>query len=99
RDGHVTGVQTCALPILEEVETRLEAIGKLKRKYGGSIVEILAFLDEARRQIAAVESAGERMEALHKEQKRLAADYGEASRELTRSEERRVGKEGRTGGT
>ena len=34
---------------LEEVETRLAAIDKLKRKYGPSIAEILAFLEEVRR--------------------------------------------------
>ena len=39
---------------LEEVETRLAEIGRLKRKYGQSIPEILAFLHEVRVQIAAV---------------------------------------------
>ena len=63
---------------LEEVETRLEAIARLKRKYGQSIAEILAFLEEVRAQIAGVESAGERMEALRKEQKRLAAEFEKA---------------------
>ena len=47
---------------LEEIETRMAAIDRLKRKYGGSIAEILSFLEEVRRQIAAVEHAGERME-------------------------------------
>ena len=41
---------------LEEVEKRLEAIARLKRKYGQSIAEILAFLEEVRGQIAGVES-------------------------------------------
>ncbi|MBS1859234.1 MAG: DNA repair protein RecN [Acidobacteria bacterium] len=70
---------------LEEVENRLAVIGKLKRKYGESIGEILAFLDDVRRQIAGVESAGERMEKLRKELKRLAADYGKAAGELRES--------------
>jgi len=60
---------------LEEIETRLAAIDKLKRKYGQSIAEILTFLDQVRRQIAAVEHAGERMDALRKEQARLAAEF------------------------
>jgi len=68
---------------LEEVETRLEAIGKLKRKYGQSIAEILTFLEEVRGQIASVEHAGERMEALRKEQKRLAGEFEKVARELT----------------
>jgi DNA repair protein RecN (Recombination protein N) len=68
---------------LEEVETRLEAIAKLKRKYGQSIAEILTFLEEVRGQIASVEHTGERMEALRKEQKRLAGEFEKAAAELT----------------
>jgi len=49
---------------LEEIETRLAAIDKLKRKYGQSIPDVLVFLEEVRRQIAAVEHSGERMEEL-----------------------------------
>src|SRR5215471_16624704 len=49
---------------LEEVENRLAAIGRLKRKYGQTLPEILAFLEEVRAQIAAVETTSERMEAL-----------------------------------
>jgi DNA repair protein RecN (Recombination protein N) len=68
---------------LEEVEMRLATIGRLKRKYGQSIAEILAFLAETRSQIADVETAGERMETLRKEQKRLAAEFEKAAAELS----------------
>ena len=68
---------------LEEIETRLEAIDRLKRKYGSSIPEILAFLDEVRRQIAAVENAGERMAALRAERERLAGEFAKSAAELT----------------
>jgi DNA repair protein RecN (Recombination protein N) len=68
---------------LEEVETRLESIARLKRKYGHSIAEILAFLEEVRGQIAGVESAGERMETLRKERKRLATEFEKLARALT----------------
>jgi DNA repair protein RecN (Recombination protein N) len=68
---------------LEEVETRLEAIARLKRKYGHSMAEILAFLGEVRAQIAGVESAGERMEALRQERKRLAAEFEKLAGALT----------------
>ena len=68
---------------LEEIETRLSAIDRLKRKYGGSIAEILGFLDEVRRQIAAVEHAGERMEELRRERQRLAAEFERLAGELT----------------
>jgi len=77
---------------LEEVETRLATIGKLKRKYGESIAEILEFYQEVRRQIAGVESAGERMEALRKQQKRLASEFEKSGRELTESRRTAAGK-------
>ncbi|HEY2012609.1 MAG TPA: DNA repair protein RecN [Bryobacteraceae bacterium] len=68
---------------LEEIETRLSAIDRLKRKYGQSIPEILTFLADVRRQIAAVEHAGERMDALRKQQTRLAGEYEKLASELT----------------
>ena len=68
---------------LEEVETRLAALDKLKRKYGQSIAEVLSFLDEVRRQIAAVEHAGERMEDLRREQKRVAGEFEKVAADLT----------------
>jgi DNA repair protein RecN (Recombination protein N) len=68
---------------LEEVENRLAAIGRLRRKYGQTIPEILAFLEEARERISGVETAGERMEKLRKEQKRLAAEFEKTAAELT----------------
>jgi len=68
---------------LEEVESRLAAIEKLKRKYGESVEQVLAFLEEVRQQIDAVENAGERMAALRKEQAALAADYEAQAAALT----------------
>jgi DNA repair protein RecN (Recombination protein N) len=68
---------------LEEVETRLAALDRLKRKYGASLQAVIDFLAEVRRQIAAVENAGERMEELRKEQARLAADFEKRATELT----------------
>ena len=68
---------------LEEVETRLAAMDRLKRKYGPSIPEILAFLDEARRRIEAVEHAGERIEELRRSRQRLSGEYEKLAAELT----------------
>jgi DNA repair protein RecN (Recombination protein N) len=68
---------------LEEVETRLAAIDRLKRKYGQSIAEVRRFLEEVRLQIAAVEHAGERMEELRQQQKRMAAEFEKVAAELT----------------
>lgn len=70
---------------LEEVETRLAGLGKLKRKYGASVDEILAFLATVRGQIAAVEGAGERMQQLRGELASLAAGYEQAAAALTKA--------------
>src|SRR3954451_15864507 len=68
---------------LEEIETRLAAVAKLKRKYGQSIPEILAFLEDVRGQIADVEHAGERMKQLGSAQKNMAGESEPAAAELT----------------
>ena len=68
---------------LEEIETRLSAIDRLKRKYGASIPEILAFLDHVRAQIAAIEHAGERMEELRAERRRLTSEFERIAADLT----------------
>ena len=69
---------------LETIESRLASIEKLKRKYGSTIEEVLAFLDNARRQLEAVETAGERKDQLAKELARLAQEYRESAADLTR---------------
>jgi DNA repair protein RecN (Recombination protein N) len=68
---------------LEEVESRLASIEKLKRKYGETVEKVLDFLEEVRQQIDAVENAGERMAALRKQQAGLAADYEAQAAALT----------------
>lgn len=52
---------------LETVETRLAQIERLKRKYGNTIEEILAFLESVRAQIEAVEIASALRERLQAE--------------------------------
>lgn len=72
---------------LETVETRLAQIEKLKRKYGPTIEEILAFLAEVRERLRAVETAGERREDL---QRRIAeAEKAYRTRALALREERK----------
>lgn len=67
---------------LEEVESRLAALDRLKRKYGATLADVLAFLAGVRGQIEAVETAGERKEALRVEMERLGVDYKAASERL-----------------
>jgi DNA repair protein RecN (Recombination protein N) len=68
---------------LEEVENRLAALDRLKRKYGGSIAEVLAFLDDVRRRMESLQRSGERMAELRAAQARLAAEYEGRAAALT----------------
>lgn len=67
----------------EEVESRLAAIDKLKRKYGATVAEILAFGDEVRANIEATENASERRAAVQRRQRELASEFENKAGELT----------------
>jgi DNA repair protein RecN (Recombination protein N) len=68
---------------LDHVEARLAVLEKLKRKYGASVEEVLAFLDDARRQLAAVEHSSDRRELLRKQVDSLAAAFGATAAKLS----------------
>jgi DNA repair protein RecN (Recombination protein N) len=68
---------------LDELETRMAALEKLKRKYGTTIDEVLAFLETVRRDLIAVETSSDRQTALRKEVSELAASYESAAKKLT----------------
>ncbi len=68
---------------LEEIESRLAAIDKLKRKYGGSAEVMLVFLDDVVKKISEVETAGERLEELRHELQTRAKDFELAAANLT----------------
>jgi DNA repair protein RecN (Recombination protein N) len=68
---------------LDEIESRLAALEKLKRKYGATVEEVLAFLEDVRGQLAAVEHSSERREQLRKQVQELATAYESAAAKLT----------------
>ena len=68
---------------LEEIESRLASLERLRRKYGATAGEILAFLAQVRGEIESVQTAGERKAELAREQKRLAAVFEEAAGALS----------------
>lgn len=68
---------------LEQIESRLATLDRLKRKYGGTVEQVLAFLDDVKLHIASVENAGDRIKELQKQRDRLSADYEIQARELT----------------
>ncbi|HEY1241212.1 MAG TPA: DNA repair protein RecN [Bryobacteraceae bacterium] len=68
---------------LEEIENRLAAIDRLKRKYGQSIEAILEFVGQVRTQIASAETAGERMAQLRQRKNQLSAGFEQQAAQLT----------------
>jgi len=72
---------------LEELEDRLALIDRLKRKYGKTIEEILAYRDQVRGQLATLEHADERREVVRRELAKASAEYQRTARAL--SEQRR----------
>jgi DNA repair protein RecN (Recombination protein N) len=76
---------------LEEVEARLAEIGKLKRKYGNTIAEILAYQQEINKELAALSHQEERLAELEKEEKELAQLLTTLSQELS-SQRKKVAK-------
>lgn len=68
---------------LEEVESRLAALDRLKRKYGRTLDEVLAFLADVVKRADEVENASEHRAALEKQSTQLAAQYAAKAAELT----------------
>ncbi|MCI0519764.1 MAG: DNA repair protein RecN [Chloroflexi bacterium] len=73
---------------LDQVEERLGLIQNLKRKYGDSIAAILAYAENARRQMETITHAGERIQELESDEEELLQRLGAQGEELSR--QRRV---------
>jgi DNA repair protein RecN (Recombination protein N) len=70
---------------LDEVEARLALIERLKRKYGSSLDDVLAFLESVRSRMEAIETAGDRKAKLEQELVQASAAYAERAAALTRA--------------
>jgi DNA repair protein RecN (Recombination protein N) len=69
---------------LQEVEDRLNLIHRLKRKYGDSIAEVLAFARDAAQELESITHSEERLEALREREEALLHEIGELAAELSR---------------
>ncbi len=68
---------------LEEIESRLAAIEKAKRKYGATLEEVTAYLEQVTHNIDAVEHAGEHLEKLRTERRKSSDQYDAVAEKLT----------------
>jgi len=85
---------------LERVEERLALIRKLKKKYGGSVEEVLAHAEASRRELEGIEGSSElarqlemEIAALEKELKTLAGEISRARRQAAAGLQVRVEEE------
>ena len=70
---------------LDEIEQRIDLIYKLKRKYGDTVEDILAFGEKAREELNLIQSSQERVEHLQAEQRRLYVLAREKAETLTQT--------------
>lgn len=61
---------------LQAVDDRLDVIASLKRKYGPEIADVIAFGERAADELAQLEGAGERIDALEAEREALRVEIG-----------------------
>lgn len=73
---------------IDAVESRLEAISRLKRKYGSTVEEVIAFRDEAEAKLRALDGSSDRMDELRRREEELDSELrkvGAALGELRRA--------------
>jgi DNA repair protein RecN (Recombination protein N) len=68
---------------LEEIEGRLSLLDRLKRKYGRTLAEVIAFGEDSARQLAEVENRDVVLAELREEEARLRAVYERVAGELS----------------
>ncbi len=67
---------------LEQIESRLDTIHRLKRKYSGGVDEILAYLDRAKKELDEIDLSDVKLEQLEKKKSKLEADAMLAGKDL-----------------
>ena len=70
---------------LDEIEQRLDLIYKLKRKYGDTVEDVIAFGQNAREELEHIQSSQERHDHLQAEKRRLYALAREKAETLTQT--------------
>ncbi|MBO5213200.1 MAG: DNA repair protein RecN [Clostridia bacterium] len=73
---------------LNVVEERLDLIYRLKRKYGASVEEILAFRDNAAAELDSINTSAEQLNDLNSEKSQLYEELKSAAAALTESRKR-----------
>ena len=67
---------------LEQIESRLDTIHKLKRKYGATVEDVLAFYEKAKTQLDEIAFSSDRIAQLHEQLKTLDEELGKQAEML-----------------
>lgn len=70
---------------LEEIETRLDTIHRLRRKYGATCADILDYLDKAQKDLDEIEFADDRLERLKEKREAAEAEAWAAAKVLRKA--------------
>jgi DNA repair protein RecN (Recombination protein N) len=81
--------------LLDRVEERIDLINNLKRKYGDSIEEILAFAQQARQDLDAITHSEERLAELEEQETHLLKTLAEHAQALSQRRRETAGDLGR----
>ena len=73
---------------LDRVESRSDQLYRLKKKYGGTVEAMLAYLDKCRRELESIETADDTIQKLKKQRKKAFARVKELA--VTLSDRRRA---------
>lgn len=70
---------------LAQIDERLDLIFRLKRKYGDSVEEIIAYGEKAAAELATITQSEERIEELRKQEKQLLKEIGALANALSQA--------------
>jgi len=84
---HFAGNMSASPERLAEIEERLVALDRVKRKYGATLGEVIAFGEDVARKLADIENRDVRLAELQAELAKAAAAYRQAARALTEERE------------
>ena len=70
---------------LERIESRLDVIHRLRRKYGASCADILEYLEKAKKELDEIEFADDHIERLKKKLKKAEKEAWDKAKELRQS--------------
>jgi DNA repair protein RecN (Recombination protein N) len=68
---------------LDEIEERIEVLGRLKRKFGGSIEAVLTYAGKAQAELDAITHSEERLIELREQEDRLLREIGDLAAQLS----------------